>query len=180
MEKGLPMTVKIVSFNADLHRTQFFEMNLEFVSWSHEQILAHHGVDMSTGPGDPHEYVESMLDDLAALKPPNGFVLVLEDEEKLVGMGLIKSIGEGIGEVKRMYIRPEYRGRGYGKELMQTLVTQAEELGYSTLRLETADFMPAALEVYHSAGFRERGEYPGGEVPEWYRPYCIFMEKLLK
>ncbi|MFW9884777.1 MAG: GNAT family N-acetyltransferase, partial [Candidatus Thorarchaeota archaeon] len=115
----------------------------------------------------------------AALKPPKGFVLVLEDEEKLVGMGVIKTIGEGIGEVRRMYIRPEYRGRGYGKELMQKLLNQAEEVGYFTLRLETADFMRAALNVYRSSGFKERGEYPGLEVPEWYRPYCIFMEKKL-
>jgi GNAT superfamily N-acetyltransferase len=173
------LTVKIVPFTAKLHEKPFFEMNLEFVSWSHEQILTHHGVDMSRGPGDPREYVESMVDDLAALKPPNGFVLVLEDEERLIGMGLIKTIGVGVGEVKRMYIRPEYRGKGHGKELMQTLVTRAKEFGYSILRLETADFMPAALKVYRSAGFKERSEYPGGEVPEWYRPYCIFMEKKL-
>ena len=173
------MTAKIIPFNVDLHKSQFFEMNLEFVSWSHEQILTHHGVDMSEGTGDAREYMESMVDEPAALKPPKGFVLVLEDEEKLVGMGLAKTIGEGIGEVKRMYIRPEYRGRGYGKELMQTLVTRTVELGYSTLRLETADFMPAALKIYRSAGFKERGEYPGGEVPEWYRPYCIFMEMTL-
>ena len=173
------MTAKIVLFNPDLHKAQFFEMNVEFVRWSHEKILTHHGVDMSEGTGDAREYMESMVDELAALKPPNGFVLVLEAEEKLVGMSLIKTIGEGIGEVKRMYIRPEYRGRGYGKELMQTLVIRAEELGYSILRLETADFMPTALKVYRSAGFKERGEYPGGEVPEWYRPYCIFMEKTL-
>ncbi|MHA2265034.1 MAG: GNAT family N-acetyltransferase, partial [Candidatus Thorarchaeota archaeon] len=65
------------------------------------------------------------------------------------------------------------------KEMLRTLVTKAEELGYSTLRLETADFMPVALKIYRSAGFQERGEYPGGEVPEWYRPYCIFMERAL-
>jgi GNAT superfamily N-acetyltransferase len=173
------MTVKIIPFHADLHKSQFLELNVEFMRWSHEQILTHHGFDMSEGPGDPHEYIESMVGDLAALKPPKGFVLVLENEKKLVGMGLIKTIGEGVGEVKRMYIRPEFRGRGYGKELMHALVNRAEEFGYSILRLETADFMPAALKVYHSAGFKERGEYPGGEVPEWYRPYCIFMEKTL-
>jgi ribosomal protein S18 acetylase RimI-like enzyme len=171
------MTAKVIPFNPDLHKKQFFEMNIEFVRWSHEQILTRHGVDMSEGSGSAREYVESMSDELAALKPPKGFVLVLEAEDTLVGMSLIKTIGEGIGEVKRMFIRPEYRGMGHGKELMQMLVARAEELGYSTLRLETADFMPAALKIYRSAGFKERGEYVGGEVPEWYRPYCIFMEK---
>jgi GNAT superfamily N-acetyltransferase len=173
------MTVKIIPFNENYHKSQFRELIIEFIRWSHEQILTHHGVDMSNGSGNPQEYVESMVDELAALKPPTGFVLVLESKEKLVGMGLIKTIGEGIGEVKRMFILPEHRGRGYGKELMHALVARAEELDYSILRLETADFMPAALKVYRAAGFKERGEYPGGEVPEWYRPYCIFMEKKL-
>jgi ribosomal protein S18 acetylase RimI-like enzyme len=63
---------------------------------------------------------------------------------------------------------------------MQVLVRRAREVGYSILRLETADFMRAALKIYRSVGFKERGEYPGNEVPEWYRPYCIFMEKSLK
>ncbi len=171
------MTVRIIPFNADLHESQFFEMNLEFLIWSHEQILNHHGVDMSEGSGDAREYVENMVREFVALKPPKGFVLVLEAEENLVGMALIKTIEEGIGEVKRMFIRTEHRGRGYGKELMQMLVTRAKELGYSNLRLETADFMPAALKIYRSAGFKERGAYLGGEIPDWYRPYCIFKEK---
>ncbi|MFW9890294.1 MAG: GNAT family N-acetyltransferase [Candidatus Thorarchaeota archaeon] len=173
------MVAKVVPFNADIHKTQFFEMNLEFFEWSHEQILIHHGVDMSEGTGDAHEYLKSMVESFAVLKPPKGFVFILEDENKPVGMGLVKKIGKGVGEVKRMYIRPEYRGMGYGKEIMQMLVKRAREVGYSILRLETADFMPAALRIYRSAGFKERGEYPGGEVPEWYRPYCIFMEKTL-
>ncbi|MHA2142553.1 MAG: GNAT family N-acetyltransferase [Candidatus Thorarchaeota archaeon] len=171
------MAMKIIPFNITAHREAFFEMNIEFVEWSHEQILAHHGVDMDSGTGSAREYVESMFDDLVTLVPPAGFIYVLEVNDELAGMALIKAIGEGIGEVKRMYIRPEHRGKGYGHEMMRMLMTAAEEIGYSKLRLETADFMPAALRVYRSAGFRERGEYPGGEVPEWYRPYCIFMEK---
>ncbi|MFX0108448.1 MAG: GNAT family N-acetyltransferase [Candidatus Hodarchaeota archaeon] len=175
------MGAKIVPINVEVHRDVFFEMNFEFIRWSHEQILAHHGVDMSQGSdGNAREYVEQMVDEFLALEPPAGFVLVLEVDNKVAGMGLIKTIGEGIGEVKRMYIRPRYRGKGYGHEIMRMLVTRAKELGYSTLRLETADFMPAALRVYHSAGFKERGEYPRGEVPEWYRPFCIFMEKTLR
>ena len=175
------MTPKIVPFNVKDHREAFFDLNIEFVRWSHEQILTHHGVDMSTG-GDMslREFVESMVDDLIALVPPKGIIYVLEDNDELVGMALLKQIGEGVGEVKRMFIRPDYRGKGFGHEMMQKLVAAGQEIGYSTLRLETADFMPAALKIYRSAGFVERGEYPGGEIPEWYRPYCIFMEKDLK
>jgi ribosomal protein S18 acetylase RimI-like enzyme len=172
--------MKIVPFDVNRHKTQFFELNVEFVTWSHEQILLHHKVDMSEGAeGGPREYVEATIDDLSALTPSAGFVYVLEADETLAGMIVAKTIEEGVVEVKRMYIRPKYRGMGHGKEMLRTLITKAEELGYSTLRLETADFMPVALKIYRSAGFQERGEYPGGEVPEWYRPYCIFMERAL-
>lgn len=174
------MTLKICPLDVNTHRNAFFDMNIEFVRWSHEQILKHHGVDMTAGTsGSAHDYVESMFEELVSLRPPKGIIYVLKDDDKLVGMALIKTIDEGIGEVKRMYIRPEHRGKGYGHELMRTLVTSAREIGYSVLRLETADFMPAALKIYRAAGFKERGAYPGGEIPEWYRPYCIFMEKKL-
>ncbi|MHA2118191.1 MAG: GNAT family N-acetyltransferase [Candidatus Thorarchaeota archaeon] len=172
------MTPRIVPFDVNAHREAFFEMNIEFVRWSHEQILTHQGVDLSSGAEtSASEYVESMVNDLIALTPPTGIIYVLEVNDEMAGMALLKTMGEGIGEVKRMFIRPEHRGKGYGHKMMQTLLRAAKEIGYSTLRLETANIMPAALKIYRSAGFIERGEYPGGEVPEWYRPYCIFMEK---
>ncbi|MHA1961318.1 MAG: GNAT family N-acetyltransferase [Candidatus Thorarchaeota archaeon] len=174
------MKLRIVPFEVNTHKAQFFELNVEFVTWSHEQILEHHKVDMSGGAGgSSREYVESTIDDLSSLSPPAGFVFVLETGETLAGMIVAKTIEKGVGEIKRMYIRPKYRGKGYGRKMLETLLKKAQELCYSTLRLETADFMPAALKIYRSMGFKERGEYLGGEVPEWYRPYCIFMEKVL-
>jgi len=172
------MILKIVPFDEDKHREQFFEMNVEFVTWSHEQILEHHKVDMSEGTeGSALDYVNATFDDLLSLVPPKGFIYVLEDEQNLAGMVLVKTIAPGVGEVKRMFIRPKYRGGGLGHELMKFLVSKAIELDYKILRLETANFMPTALRIYRSAGFTERGPYPGGEIPEWYQPYCIFMEK---
>jgi GNAT superfamily N-acetyltransferase len=131
--------VKIVPFDIERHRSQFFELNVEFVTWSHKQILEHHKVDMSEGTGgSSREFMESTIDALSALSPPTGFVYVLEAEKTLAGMIVLKTIEKHIGEVKRMYIRPEYREKGYGKEMLETLVRKARELGYSTLRLETA------------------------------------------
>ena len=60
------------------------------------------------------------------------------------------------------------------------LMEKAEELGYSTLRLDTADFMTVAQGIYRSAGFKEISEYGGSEIPEWFRPYSVYMEKHLK
>jgi len=91
------MAPRIIPFSVDSHREAFFEMNMEFLRWSHEQILVHHGIDMSSGQGgNASEFVESMFDELIALEPPAGIIFVLEIESNLAGMGLIKTIGEGV------------------------------------------------------------------------------------
>jgi GNAT superfamily N-acetyltransferase len=88
----------------------------------------------------------------------------------------VKKLEDEVGEIKRMYIRPEYRGQGLGTELLNKLISKAKEFNFSILRLETGDYSTTAHRVYRSAGFQERGEYPGGETPEWYKPHCLFME----
>jgi GNAT superfamily N-acetyltransferase len=77
-----------------------------------------------------------------------------------------------------MYIRPMYRGHGYGGQIMRRLVDLAEEFGYSILRLDTAEFMIAAHHTYESAGFKVREPYSGTEITV-VQPFQIFMEKKL-
>ena len=125
------------------------------------------------------EYVESFIDDFVKIQPPEGIIYVLEVEDKIVGMGAVKKLERGVGEIKRMYIRPQYRGRGFGKELLKRLTEKAKEFGYSKLRLESAKFMQTAHHIYRSEGFKERDSYSGGETPEWALPHSISMEKRL-
>jgi len=95
-------------------------------------------------------------------------------------MGAIKKLKDHIGEIKRMYIQPSYRGRGYGKQLLNKLLEKGREFGFSTFRLETSKFMKAAQHIYYSAGFVESEEYPEVETPLILRQYQIFMEKIEK
>lgn len=93
-------------------------------------------------------------------------------------MGVLKKLGEGVAELKRMYIRPEYRGHGYGRAMLDKLTETARDLGYSTLRLDTAEYMAAARRLYESEGFRVTGPYPGVEFTS-VSPAQIYMEKKL-
>ncbi|UCH03158.1 MAG: GNAT family N-acetyltransferase, partial [Candidatus Bathyarchaeota archaeon] len=90
--------------------------------------------------------------------------------------GLRKLRGEK-GEIKRMYIRPAYRGRGYGKLLLNTLLEAGRAFGCASFLLETSTFMMVARHLYKSVGFVERDEYPESETPSILRQYQIYMEK---
>ncbi len=171
--------VKFIPYDEDVHRTQLFELNVEYVSWVTDETQARHDIDvMAEVKHMLREYVEAFLDDLLVTRPPEGMVYVLEDDGDVVGMGALKKLEEGIAEIKRMYIRPQYRGKGLGKKLLKKLMAKGKEFGYPTIRLQTADWMTIAHRIYRSAGFKEIDEYPGGEVPPGkLRSYTRFMEK---
>ena len=95
-------------------------------------------------------------------------------------MGALRQIREKAGEIKRMYIRQRYRGKGYGKALLQQLLQKAKEFGYNSVYLDSGRFMTAAHKLYLSSGFIECNEYPETEIPLQFRPKWLFMEKALK
>jgi putative acetyltransferase len=65
----------------------------------------------------------------------------------------------GYGEVKRMYVRPEFRGAGFGRAILERLADRARERGVSVLRLETGIQQVEAIGLYERAGFRTRGPF---------------------
>jgi GNAT superfamily N-acetyltransferase len=169
-----------VPYDDSVHRAQFFELNVEYATWFADEVRALHNFDIVLMLGKSvHEYVETVIDNFTNIRSSDGITYLLEIGGEVEGMGALIKLEEGVGEIKRMYIRPKYQGKGYGKEMLNRLIKKAKELGYSTLQLETADFSTTAHHVYRSAGFKEIAEYHGGETPEWLRPYCLFMEKNL-
>jgi len=94
-------------------------------------------------------------------------------------MGALRKLADNTGELKRMYIKPEYRGFGYGKSLMSELLRIGKKIGFTKFYLDTGLFMKAAQHIYESVGFRRREIYPGTEVPLQIQKYWLFMEKIL-
>jgi GNAT superfamily N-acetyltransferase len=85
--------------------------------------------------------------------------LVARVEGQPVGCGAIRPFGPGVGEVKRMFVVPEARGRGISRLLLQEIESAAVEMGYRTLRLETGIRQPEAIGLYDSAGYRRAACY---------------------
>ncbi|SEJ57777.1 Acetyltransferase (GNAT) family protein [Dyadobacter sp. SG02] len=106
--------------------------------------------------------------------PPSGALVLAYAGERAVGCAGVRSKGEGIAELKRMYVRPEFRGHQLGRLLLERSVSVAKELGYRKLRLDTLASMTGARRLYESFGFEV--------IPAYYaNPHAdaIYMEKLL-
>ena len=90
---------------------------------------------------------------------PGGALYVYESEGKPVAIGGLRDIGEGCCELKRMYVRPEARGKGLGKDLTLRLMDRAALLGYQRIRLDTLKRLGPALKMYESLGFNRIQPY---------------------
>ncbi|HKT02340.1 MAG TPA: GNAT family N-acetyltransferase [Rugosimonospora sp.] len=81
-----------------------------------------------------------------------------------VACGGLQHLEPEVGEIKRMYVRPAHRGRGFSRLILAALEERAAVRGYHTVRLETGTMLTAALGLYRSAGYSPipaYGEYAG-------------------
>lgn len=92
------------------------------------------------------------------------------------GCGAIKLFGSDYGEVKRMFVRPGYRGKGLGKAMLNRLAEYADRNGIKVLRLETGIYEVEAIGLYEAWGFSRRK--PFGDYVE--DPLSVYLEKRLE
>ena len=81
--------------------------------------------------------------------------VVARENGRALGCGALRSLGEPVVEIKRMYVRREARGRGLGAAILAVLEQQAAERGFRVVRLETGPLQPEAVRLYERAGYRE-------------------------
>jgi len=138
---------------------------------------------------DVRELIAELNDVLLALSPPEAChhltveqmaqpdttVFVVRENGKAVACGALKRHADGIGEVKRMYTRPELQGRGIGGRILAEIESLARSEGLNRLVLETGDRHYAAWRIYERAGFARCSvvlDYPDSK-------WSVFYEKPL-
>ena len=94
------------------------------------------------------------------VEPDGVFLVVRDDDGSAVACGGVARFDDERGELKRMFVVPEARGRGLGRRLLVELEAEAQRLGYHALVLETGDRQPEAVGLYESSGYERIPCYP--------------------
>ena len=97
--------------------------------------------------------------------PPDGRLLLATFDSQAAGCVALHKIQDDTCEMKRLYVRPQFRGKGLGKALAERIIHEARSIGYKKLRLDTVEpVMRTAVAMYRQLGFREIGPYRSNPI----------------
>ncbi len=107
--------------------------------------------------------------------PPEGRLLLAEYQGQLAGCVALHKLEDDICEMKRLYLRPQFRGQGLGRVLADHIIAEARQIGYHRIRLDTVEpLMKDAVVMYRRIGFREIAPYRANPIAG-----ALYMELLL-
>ena len=107
--------------------------------------------------------------------PPGGRLLLATQQSHLAGCVALHKLDAEVCEMKRLYVRPQFRGKGLGRVLAERVVADAREIGYKRLRLDTVEpVMRDAVGLYKKLGFREIAPYRENPIDG-----ALYMERTL-
>jgi GNAT superfamily N-acetyltransferase len=154
----------------------------EYLHWINESARREYGLSF-----DIEAMLVSDIADHAKFQPPFGRFYLAYGGEQVAGVGCLKQLQETIGEIQRMYVHSEFRGRGIGRLIAERLIVEARSIGYEKLRLESLKFLASAHALYRSLGFKEIApyadnsmrDYQVAEIIDKYQTKVVFMELVL-
>lgn len=143
-----------------------------FIEWHYERHASdRHIIDSYFDPDKFAAELESLPGEFAL---PNGALLVAEEDGEIAGCVALRKLDEGVCEMKRMFVRSDFHGRGLGDLLGRAIVTEARSIGYRRMMLDTGPAQREAQGLYRKLGFTETEPYY--ELPRHLREWLVFME----
>ena len=128
---------------------------------------------------DVEHEVNFTMNNLDKFAEPDGRLLLVEVDSEIAGTISLRKIRVDAGEIKRMYVKPKFRGKKLGNLLIEEVIEISQGNKFSKLYLDTAHFMSSAISLYKKYGFKETTSYPESVIPKGLLNTMIFMMKEL-
>jgi ribosomal protein S18 acetylase RimI-like enzyme len=135
----------------------FADLIDEYESWLAERYVDVPGLIDTIGK---HQNMEAERVQLPVkFGPPKGVTLIARHDDRIAGAVAYRDLGDGVCEMKRMYVRDGFQGLGIGRQLCQALIERATASGFKSMVLDTGFLNTEAMALYTSLGFTSRGAY---------------------
>lgn len=162
-------------------RADLIALNIEYLSWVFGEVEKSFGVPADSVVGMPvRDYVPTVIDKVCGAPPPKGVFYLVRVNGQLAAMGGLRYLSEQGAEIKRVYVRPAFRGMKLGQLILERLLSDAAAFGYQAAYLDTGLFMTAAHRLYEAHGFVDCPAYEGVEVPSTFHSEWRFMTRELQ
>jgi GNAT superfamily N-acetyltransferase len=166
------MTIEVSFVSEVTNISEFEELLLEYYS-DVLQIAEAAGLPKLA----PEDLVQSSIDHLDEMLPPNGrLALARGADGRLLGCGTLRRIRPDALKMKRMFVRPEARGKGLGQRLFEMRIEEARKMGCRAVYADTAKGNRPMLAMYERFGFRYIQRYPENANPNEFEPYLVYLE----
>jgi len=157
--------------NIDNHIQPIEELFREYLVWANSRANSEFGVGFNV-----NNVFNQDFNKLDKVTLPGGCLLLAKYELNIFVWVGLRKIDEESGEIKRMYVRPEYQRKVMERRLLEALIEEARCIGYSKIKLDSAPFAREARAFYQKMGFRDIDPYPESEAPREYYSQWAFME----
>ncbi|MEF2280033.1 GNAT family N-acetyltransferase [Deinococcus sp. YIM 134068] len=168
------MATQITRIIDRAHEGRVRELESEYFAWVNAQLQGEFQIRL-----DVERMIAGDMEHLNIYFPPDGGLFLAEADGGLAGMIFLTRLRGDAGQIRRMYVRDEYRRRGVARALFGAAIREARAIGYARLLLESPVSWRGAHALYREMGFGKVVMYPESEVPEPLRGYWVFMEKTL-
>jgi ribosomal protein S18 acetylase RimI-like enzyme len=151
--------LRTVNWSEDLDRVR--RLLQDYRNWLSDHVETGASTD-SSGLGQIDEEIAGLP---GVYGPPRGEIILAFNHGDLVACGALRELAPTVGEIRRVYVRADHRGPGFGPRLTRALLDSARELGFERVRVDTLPTMVAAIEFYQEMGFQPIPPYWPHPVP---------------
>ena len=170
--------IEIVSADTPALLDEAIALSQEYVEWMVATIRVQYPeLDLAEFTTE-HDYDDVRKKFPGEHVPPYGRLLMALSDGKAGGCIALGRLSDTVCEMRTLYVRPAFRGTGMGQKLVETLLKEARDIGYSHMRLDTLGFMRSALRLYRGMGFYDIAAYRN--VSESLKQYICFLELRLR